>query len=192
MKKFFLTLSLGVFTVSAFAAERSSSPSQLTLDPVPLPEGCGKAIQDGISFAEFFEATASVIAAQKGHQAKGVVDLFSTLEIRKQIGIRLPLSSAEAMIDQLISIQICGHQSFRARQLRPGALQALAITSYDSQIQQHLLEIAPRLLTDAKKILNEAMSVEKQREAKKKELQSRLNEVEKAREAAQSSIENLF
>jgi len=186
---------LVLFSTLAFSQKQSGSRvldfQESTRDEKALPEGCGNPYAETIKFREFYDNALAYIAAQRGAQSKGVIDLFAVSAIRDEITALFPNYSEESPVDRLIMAQLCQYQKIAAQMmnLKDKPLQILAS---NIQLQDHLILVSKKMYLDAKALLLEAAADLKKREREDASVKVRFTQVLRAREESRNRVQGLL
>jgi len=170
----------------ALAGVGSTQP--LEVDSIrSFPEGCGNPFSDSGDFVAFFESAVSQLAAKRGPDGRGVVDLFSVVAIRSELTAGFGRTGQDAVLERLIVGQLCNFQRIALLQAK-----SQSIDSADDRLMEHLVGVAPKLYRDSKAILMTALDERRRLTQKESLLASRAAEVQKARALGQSRVKELL
>ena len=104
---------------AAHAAEKTAAKvldfQESTRDEKALPEGCGNPYAEAVRFRDFYDNTLAFMAARRGANAKGIVDLYAVGAIRDEITALFPNYTEESPIDRLVMAQLCQFQKISAQ-----------------------------------------------------------------------------
>lgn len=156
---------------------------------VPFPNGCGNPFSDIPNFVQFFEASLAQIAAKRGAESKGVVDLFAVAALRSELDRSFPNPSRESPLDRMIYSQLC---NFSKVVLLQGPEALNAVTSADDRLAEHLVKVSSRLLQDAKKVYRDAAAERAVAKQKQAAFEARAGEVRKAQELGRQRIQDIL
>jgi hypothetical protein len=181
-------LAVWSFAPPAAASPGLGSTQALEVDAVrPFPDGCGNPFSDAGDFISFFESSVSQLAAKRGPDARGVVDLFSVSEIRSELTSSFGRTGQDAVLERLIVGQLCNFSRIALLQAK-----SQPIDSADDRLMDHLAGIAPRLYRDARAILLTALDERRRLVQKESLLSARAAEVQRARALARSRVKELL
>jgi hypothetical protein len=155
-----------------------------------LPDGCGNPYAEAIRFREFYDNVIAYMAAKRGSQSKGVVDLFAVSAVRDEISVLFPGYTEESPVDRLVMAQLCQYQKIAAQSLNLGDKPLLILAS-DTNLHDHLSLVAKKMYGDSKALLLEAVSDERKKQRDAAGLKMRFTEVLRAREESNRRVRDL-
>lgn len=189
-----------VLCVLIFLSSKSSANSATTFEAryqqtrakeITLPETCKSPYREAPNFLEFFNTSLYVMAAQRGANSQGIVELFAVEKLRDHLREVYPTLGEESPLDRLITAQLCQFEKIRlAKQLQTTPTR-IVIAPTDADLQEHLISIAPRLYKDARSIVVEAMAQRAKDEKKDNDIVRQWNEVKKARRLGVEKVSDL-
>jgi hypothetical protein len=156
-----------------------------------FPDGCGNPYIDFPRFVTFFDGSISMMAAKRGHDAKGVSDLFAVLALREEMAYLFPNYTEESPIDRMIVAQLCQYQKIRALEMRPGST-PLLIAADDERLADHLALVSSKLYLDSRQLMKESLSDRAKRKKEENFLASKQGEIWKAREKGRDKASDLI
>jgi hypothetical protein len=162
--------------------------------PQPFPEGCGNPYVDIPAFSNFFESALQQIAASKGPEAKGVVDLFAVWELRNIVADRLSDPTVESPVDRLILSQLCQFQRVEMKSsiTKSGPNKVDPIDSSHENLHTHLLLVSSKLYAQTRE-LTVSFLAERAKRLNKEGLAARKAEdIRRARELGRKKVNDLL
>ena len=197
-RHFFMALRITLLfsAPAAYCAKESDPAAHLGKDEFKafiLPDDCARAFQDIATHIQFFEGAIASMAINKLRpQETKLPYLFAVSEMRADFQGFFPNLGEESPVDRLIVAQLCQFRKYRTQQLKPGQTQGSLIQSFDSDLQEHLAAIAPRLYQDVRTILVQALA----KQAKLNDMESRYREkwreVLKARQLGREKVADIL
>jgi len=158
-------------------------------ESVVLPNGCGNPYADVPEFISFFESAIQLMAAKRGAEAKGVVDLFSVSEIRSEMRQLFPSLGEESPVDRLIISQLCNYQKIH---LLSASMTSTKVESSLEKLHDHLAAIAGPMYKDSKKLMLAAVNeMEKNKQAEGL-VAAKWSDIRKARQMGRKQVRDLF
>ncbi|MBP7845039.1 MAG: hypothetical protein KA116_09490 [Proteobacteria bacterium] len=162
------------------------------LSSTAFPGGCDNAFAEAKRFRDFFESSITIMASQRGADAKGVSDLFAISELSQHLLDIKPAFFEESPVDRLIKGQLCKFEEVFNAEKKPGAKSKDALDSANPLLHDHLSKIADKLFKDSYTIVEQANAERAKERSEEKLMQSRMKEVEKARRLGRDKIEALY
>lgn len=187
-----IVLSLLAPAAGAAPATGQSRRDVYDWDNQTLPEGCGNPFMDVHQFMMFYNASISAMVAKRGQTAKHVAELFAVSEMSNEIATLFPNFAEESPIDRLVITQLCNFQKIRAKQIKPGDLKKAAILSSDVDLHSHLVDVAPHLYRDSRKLILSSLADRSAETKRAQYMASKRDEILKAREAGRQKLRDLF
>jgi len=160
-------------------------------DQGAMPEGCTTPFPDPGRFIAFFDAAITAMAAKRGADARGVVDLFAVSELRVQMISQFPNLSDESPLDRLIIKQVCQYQKIRNADFKIGMGKVPEVSSSDDGLHDHLAGVASHLYGDARKLMEEARGERNRMRERAKMMASKAGDISRARSLAREKVKDL-
>jgi hypothetical protein len=160
-------------------------------DQGSMPEGCDTPFPDPGRFIAFFDASIAAMAAKRGAEARGVVDLFAISELRTEMISQFPSLSDESPLDRLIIKQVCQYRKIRNSDFKIGMGKLPEINSSDDGLHDHLVGVSARLYGDARKLMEEARAERNRFREKEKMMASKAADISRARALAREKVKDL-
>lgn len=161
-------------------------------DKGSMPEGCETPFPDPGRFIAFFDASISAMAAKRGAEARGVVDLFAVSELRVEMISQFASLSDESPLDRLIIKQVCQYRKIRNSEFKIGQGKLPEIGSSDDGLHDHLAGVAAHLYADARKLMEGARGERMRERERERMLASKAGDVARARAMARDKVKDLM
>jgi hypothetical protein len=161
--------------------------------PVLFPEGCGSPYMDLAAFSTFFESALGQMAAAKGPNGKGVVDLFAVWELRRMINERLSDPTVESPVDRLLMSQLCQFQKIEMKNKIGMGLKesAFQVDSASETLHTHLSLISGKLFKETRELAVSFLTERAKRLQKESLANRKAEDIRKARELGRNKVRDL-
>ncbi|NCN42614.1 hypothetical protein GW916_15360 [bacterium] len=181
-------------SVLAFASDSSDFEGRYLrerVEEIVMPESCGSPYREAPDFIQFYHATLLVMAAGESNSQERLTDLFAVLSLRERMRNIFPNIGEESPIDRLIIAQLCNFEGIeKAKRSSPAFRFVIAPTS--NELHGHLVQIAPRLYQDSRKLMVEALAAQAKERKKFVDLERQWGRIQKLKSLGEDKIKNLF
>ncbi len=201
MKLFKNSIHIGIFCTALFvgptialASDGDDFEAQYLRERVSelvMPETCASPYREAPEFMQFFHATLLVMAAEKSYDAGPLSDLFAVMALREKMRNMFPNLGEESPLDRLVIAQLCNYEIIEKSKHSQPAVR-IVIPPTNAELHSHLIQLAPRLYQDSRKLMVEALASMAKERKKLVDLERQWNRVQKMKALGEDKIRNLF
>lgn len=158
-----------------------------------IPDGCQNPFRESVKFVGFFDDAIATLAAERGANARGVKDLFAVQFLVGRMNLEAGLTGGEeSPIDRLVTTQICHYEKVATQKSLGTPGQAKPISARDPGLHDHLVAIAPKLLSDAVALYRVEKRKVKNVNDQKDFMSSRRQQIRQAKESGEDKARSLI